>query len=41
MGKVTQLAFGIISPGNVASNLMAANVTGGAASQDRGYAFMT
>jgi len=33
MGKVTQLTFGILSPGNAASNLMAANVTGGAASQ--------
>ena len=33
MGKVTQLSFGVIDPGNAASNLMAANVTGGAASQ--------
>ncbi len=33
MGKVTQLMFGIIQPGNVAANLMSANVTGGAASQ--------
>ena len=33
MGKVTQLVFGVISPGNPAANLMAANVTGGAASQ--------
>ncbi|MEM6959553.1 MAG: OPT family oligopeptide transporter, partial [Myxococcota bacterium] len=33
MGKVTQLTFGILNPGNAASNLMAANVTGGAASQ--------
>jgi putative OPT family oligopeptide transporter len=33
MGKVTQLVFGVLSPGNVASNLMAANVTGGASSQ--------
>lgn len=33
MGKVTQLTFGALDPGNVASNLMAANVTGGAASQ--------
>ena len=33
MGKVTQLMFGVISPGNVTANLMAANVTGGAASQ--------
>jgi uncharacterized oligopeptide transporter (OPT) family protein len=33
MGKVTQLGFGVLDPSNVASNLMAANVTGGAASQ--------
>ena len=33
MGKVTQLGFGVLDPANVASNLMAANVTGGAASQ--------
>src|SRR5690606_17321381 len=33
MGKVTQLAFGVIAPGNPAANLMSANVTGGAASQ--------
>lgn len=33
MGKVTQLTFGVLSPGNVTANLMAANVTGGAASQ--------
>lgn len=33
MGKVTQLVFGVLSPGDVAGNLMAANVTGGAASQ--------
>ncbi len=33
MGKVTQLSFGIIEPGNVTSNLMAANVTGGSSSQ--------
>ncbi|MFN3199217.1 MAG: OPT family oligopeptide transporter [Bradymonadia bacterium] len=33
MGKVTQLMFGVISPGNAAANLMAANVTGGASSQ--------
>lgn len=33
MGKVTQLTFGVISPGDATSNLMAANVTGGAASQ--------
>jgi uncharacterized oligopeptide transporter (OPT) family protein len=33
MGKVTQLTFGLLSPGNATANLMAANVTGGAASQ--------
>ncbi len=33
MGKVTQLTFGFLNPGNVTSNLMAANVTGGAAGQ--------
>ena len=33
MGKVTQLSLGVLDPGNAASNLMAANVTGGAASQ--------
>jgi len=33
MGKVTQLLFGVLSPTNVAGNLMAANVTGGAGSQ--------
>jgi OPT family oligopeptide transporter len=33
MGKVTQLFFGLIAPGGVTANLMAANVTGGAASQ--------
>ena len=33
MGKVTQLSFGVIAPGQVNANLMAANVTGGAASQ--------
>lgn len=33
MGKVTQLAFGVIDPGNVSTNLMAANVTGGSSSQ--------
>lgn len=31
MGKVTQLTFAILSPANPASNLMAANVTGGSA----------
>ncbi|WNM62389.1 OPT family oligopeptide transporter [Candidatus Nitrospira neomarina] len=33
MGKVTQLTFGFLIPGNVTNNLMAANVTGGAAGQ--------
>lgn len=33
MGKITQLLFGVIAPGQPAANLMAANVTGGAASQ--------
>jgi putative OPT family oligopeptide transporter len=33
MGKVTQLFFGVMAPGGVTANLMAANVTGGAASQ--------
>lgn len=33
MGKVTQLAFGVIAPGDPTANLMSANVTGGAASQ--------
>lgn len=33
MGKVAQLAFGIMVPKNPVPNLMAANVTGGAASQ--------
>lgn len=31
MGKVTQLTFGILSPGNMNVNLMAANITAGAA----------
>ncbi|MCA9242715.1 MAG: OPT/YSL family transporter [Phycisphaerales bacterium] len=33
MGRVTQLLFGGLAPTNVAANLMAGNVTGGAASQ--------
>jgi len=33
MGKVTQLVFAVLSPGQPAANLMSANVTGGAASQ--------
>jgi putative OPT family oligopeptide transporter len=32
MGKVTQLALGVAAPGDATANLMAANVTGGAAS---------
>src|SRR5215468_3783338 len=31
MGKVTQLTFGALSPGNVTVNLMSANITAGAA----------
>jgi uncharacterized oligopeptide transporter (OPT) family protein len=31
MGKVTQLAFGALSPGNINVNLMSANITAGAA----------
>lgn len=33
MGKITQLTFALITPGNPTANLMAANVTGGSASQ--------
>lgn len=33
LGKVTQLFFAILAPGSPSANLMAANVTGGAASQ--------
>lgn len=33
LGKITQLTFGAISAGNVTTNLMSANVTGGAAGQ--------
>lgn len=33
LGKVTQLTYGVLSPGNVITNLMAANITGGAAGQ--------
>lgn len=33
LGKVTQVSFGFLAPGNVTTNLMAANVTGGAAGQ--------
>jgi putative OPT family oligopeptide transporter len=32
MGKITQLAFGVLSPGNMTVNLMSANVTAAAAS---------
>lgn len=31
LGKVTQLAFGVINPGNTSINLMSANITSGAA----------
>lgn len=31
MGKITQLLYGAIAPGNMVANLMTANVTGGAA----------
>ncbi len=33
MGKVTQLVYGAIAPGNVVTNLMAAGITGAGASQ--------
>lgn len=33
LGKITQLTFGAISPGAISTNLMTANVTGGAAGQ--------
>ena len=33
LGKVTQLSFGLLNPGNISANLMTANVTGGAAGQ--------
>ncbi len=33
LGKITQLIFGLLNPGNMVSNLMTANVTGGAAGQ--------
>src|SRR5690606_10930562 len=33
MGKVTQAMFAVLQPGSATANLMAANVTGGAASQ--------
>ena len=33
MGKITQLVYGVVTPGNVTGNLMSANITGGAAGQ--------
>jgi uncharacterized oligopeptide transporter (OPT) family protein len=33
IGKVAQLSFGVVAPGNATANLMGANVTGGAAGQ--------
>jgi len=33
MGKITQISFAVITPNNVTTNLMSANVTGGAAGQ--------
>jgi uncharacterized oligopeptide transporter (OPT) family protein len=33
IGKVSQLSFGLVAPGNATANLMGANVTGGAAGQ--------
>lgn len=33
LGKITQVTFGFLAPGNMATNLMSANVTGGAAGQ--------
>jgi len=33
IGKITQLTFGVVTPGNMTANLMTANVTGGAAGQ--------
>lgn len=33
MGKITQMAFGALSPGNMSTNLMAAAITGSGASQ--------
>lgn len=33
MGKITQLTYGVLTPGDMAANLMTANVTGGAAGQ--------
>ncbi|MGB0743610.1 MAG: OPT/YSL family transporter, partial [Opitutales bacterium] len=33
LGKITQVCFGVLDPGNTTTNLMTANVTGGAAGQ--------
>ena len=33
LGKITQVTFGFLAPGNTTTNLMTANVTGGAAGQ--------
>jgi len=33
LGKITQVSFGVLDPGNTTTNLMTANVTGGAAGQ--------
>lgn len=33
IGKITQVAFAFVSPGNITNNLMAANVTGGVTDQ--------
>lgn len=33
LGKITQLTFGVVTPGNMTANLMTANVSGGAAGQ--------
>lgn len=33
MGKITQLTYGVLTPGDMTANLMTANVTGGAAGQ--------
>jgi putative OPT family oligopeptide transporter len=33
IGKITQLTFGVVTPGNMTANLMTANVSGGAAGQ--------
>jgi putative OPT family oligopeptide transporter len=33
MGKITQMVYGVISPGNISTNLLAAGITGAGASQ--------